>query len=62
MTQMKNNKIAIFTDIHFGIHQNSKEWIQITFQWLQTFKKYCLDNNIKDIVFSWINPNNFLIF
>ena len=57
---MKNNKIAIFTDIHFGIHQNSKEWIQITFQWLQTFKQYCLDNNIKEIVFcgDFFNPRD----
>lgn len=55
-----NNKIALFTDIHFGIHQNSKEWIQITFQWLQTFKKYCLDNNIKEIIFcgDFFNPRD----
>lgn len=55
-----NNKIALFTDIHFGIHQNSKEWIKITFQWLQTFKKYCLDNNIKEIIFcgDFFNPRD----
>ncbi len=54
------NKIALFTDIHFGIHQNSKEWIQITFQWLQSFKKYCLNNNIKEIIFcgDFFNPRD----
>ena len=54
------NKIALFTDIHFGIHQNSKEWIQITFEWLQNFKKYCIDNNIQDIIFcgDFFNPRD----
>lgn len=54
------NKIALFTDIHFGIHQNSKEWIDITFKWLQSFKKECLKENIKEIIFcgDFFNPRD----
>ena len=54
------NKIAIFSDIHFGIHQNDKEWIFNTFFWLKHFKDECLKRKVKNVIFcgDFFNPRD----
>lgn len=46
-----NEKIAIFSDLHLGIHQNSTYWHTIALNWIKDFKKYLILNNIKNIYF-----------
>lgn len=46
-----SNKIAIFTDLHLGVHQNSKAWHQISLEWAKWFRSKLIERNIKDIVF-----------
>ena len=46
-----NNKVAIFTDIHIGIHQNSSFWIDVSIEWINWFKKDLTDKGITDVIF-----------
>lgn len=46
-----NNKVAIFTDIHIGIHQNSSFWIDVSVEWINWFKKDITDKGITDVIF-----------
>ena len=43
-------KVAVVSDIHAGLHQNSQAWYDILLQWAEWFKQECLDHNIKDII------------
>ena len=47
---MKNN-VAIFSDIHLGIHQNSPFWIEISLQWARWFVSEIDKQNITDVIF-----------
>lgn len=44
-----NNKIALIADLHIGVNKNSKEFIDITYEWLEWFLKSLDDNKIKEI-------------
>ncbi len=33
MNQIVMNKVAIFSDIHLGVHQNSDFWLGISSKW-----------------------------
>ena len=44
-------KVAIFSDLHLGIHTNSNEWHNYAIQWAKWFKDECKKKNIKDIIF-----------
>ena len=51
MTQVQamNNKVAIFSDLHLGVHQNSSFWIDVALNWVKWFKQDLHNKGIKDI-------------
>ena len=50
--RLKINKprVAIFSDLHLGVHTNSSEWHNYAVEWANWFKDECKRNNIKDII------------
>ena len=46
-----NSKVAIFSDIHLGVHQNSSFWIDISIDWLNWFKDDLNNKGITDVIF-----------
>ena len=50
---MKINKprVAIFSDLHLGVHSNSSDWHNYAIEWAHWFKGECNRKNIKDIIF-----------
>lgn len=49
---MENNKCAIFTDLHLGVHQNSSTWHKIGLDWADWFISDLKERNIKKIIFT----------
>jgi DNA repair exonuclease SbcCD nuclease subunit len=47
----KEKKIAIFTDIHIGVHRDSPVWHQIALDWVDWFTEQVKQHNIKNILF-----------
>jgi len=45
------SKIAIFSDLHIGVHQNSKYWHHVARQWATWCVAELKSHNIRDIVF-----------
>ena len=50
---MKINKprVAIFSDLHLGVHSNSSDWHNYAIEWAHWFKEECKRKNIKDLIF-----------
>lgn len=48
---LQKPKFAIFSDLHLGVHNNSKTWHKIATDWCDWFIKELKANNIKDVVF-----------
>tara|TARA_R110000765_G_scaffold104222_1_gene193939 strand:+ start:1714 stop:2736 length:1023 start_codon:yes stop_codon:yes gene_type:complete len=46
-----NNRIAFFTDLHLGVHQNSEKWLNIAQVWAKWFKIELESRNIDEIIF-----------
>ena len=46
-----NSKVAFFTDLHLGVHQNSDRWLNIALNWSEWFRQQLSDNNIDEIIF-----------
>ncbi len=46
-----NNRIAFFTDLHLGVHQNSEKWLTIAHKWAKWYKEELESQNIDEIVF-----------
>ena len=46
-----NNKVAIFSDIHLGVHQNSDFWLDVSGKWVDWFVNDLLNKGITDIIF-----------
>ena len=46
-----NSKIAFFTDLHLGVHQNSERWLTIALEWSNWFQKELKDRNIHELIF-----------
>lgn len=44
-------RVAIFSDLHLGVHSNSSEWHNYALEWANWFKDECKRENIKDIIF-----------
>jgi DNA repair exonuclease SbcCD nuclease subunit len=51
MINTLDQRIAIFSDLHLGVHSNSTFWHNIAIEWAQWFKQELLTNNIKDVIF-----------
>ena len=48
---IKKSKVAIFSDLHLGIHSNSSEWHKYAIEWANWFREECRDKGIKDLIF-----------
>ena len=46
-----NNKIAIFSDLHLGVHQNSDFWLGVSNKWADWYIKELKKHDIKNIIF-----------
>lgn len=46
-----NNKVAIFSDLHLGVHQNSDFWLGVANKWADWFIAELKQKNITDIIF-----------
>lgn len=57
-----DKKIAIFSDLHLGVRQNSKEWHDIARKWADWIVAELKSKGIKDIVFTgdWFHTRNVL--
>ena len=51
ITKLNSPKIAIFSDLHLGVHSNSSDWHNYAIEWANWFKDECKKKNIKDIIF-----------
>lgn len=51
MGLFKNSKIAIFSDLHIGVHQDSKFWHDISLEWAKWYIGDLKKKGITDIVF-----------
>jgi len=49
---MSNEKWAIFTDLHLGVHQNSSTWHNIALKWADWFTAELKSKNISNIIFT----------
>lgn len=47
----EEKKIALFTDIHIGVHRDSSVWHQIALDWVDLFVSEIKKRNIKNILF-----------
>lgn len=45
------NKVAIFSDIHLGVHQNNDFWLGVANKWSDWFIKELKEKGINDIIF-----------
>ena len=46
-----SNKIAIFSDLHLGVHQNADFWLGVSMKWADWYINELKSHNIKEIVF-----------
>ena len=47
---IKEERIAIVTDLHIGAHQNNKKWHEISLEYAEDFKNKLKKDNIKDVI------------
>lgn len=45
------SKIALFSDLHLGVHGNSSEWLQRSYDWCEWFVVELKKHNIKKVFF-----------
>ena len=45
------DKVAVFTDLHLGIHQNSLFWHNVALKWADWFASELEARKVKDIIF-----------
>ena len=48
---INKSKVAIFSDLHLGIHSNSSDWHNFATDWALWFRDECRVKGIKDIIF-----------
>lgn len=51
MIELRNKRVAIFSDLHLGVHTNSVFWHNIAVEWALWFREELRKNNIEDIIF-----------
>jgi len=54
----KNNKVAVISDLHIGVHQDSPVWHDIILNYFKWFKEQLINKNIQDIVICGDINNN----
>lgn len=48
--KLNKSKVAIVSDIHAGVHQNSTTWHKILTQWAEWFSDQCKQHNVVDVI------------
>jgi DNA repair exonuclease SbcCD nuclease subunit len=48
---INKSKVAVFSDLHLGVHSNSTQWHEIALNWCRWFVEDLKRNNIKDVIF-----------
>jgi len=51
VSAVMSKKVAIFSDLHLGVHQNSNFWIDVSLDWVNWFKDEISSKGIEDIIF-----------
>lgn len=51
MPKINKPKVAIFSDLHLGVHSNSAEWHNYAIEWANWFRDECKQQHIKDVIF-----------
>ena len=51
ITRLNKPRVAIFSDLHLGVHSNSTDWHNYAIEWANWFKDDCKRKNIKDLIF-----------
>ena len=51
ITRLNKPRVAIFSDLHLGVHSNSADWHNYAIEWANWFKDDCKRKKIKDIIF-----------
>jgi len=46
-----NSKIAFFTDLHIGVHQNGEKWLTISRDWALWYRDELIKHDIDEIIF-----------
>lgn len=49
--KLNKSKVAIFSDLHLGVHSNSAEWHSYAVEWANWFREECIKQNIVDVIF-----------
>jgi len=49
---IKKPKVAIFSDLHLGVHSNSAAWHGYAVEWAHWFRDECRGKGIKDLIFA----------
>jgi DNA repair exonuclease SbcCD nuclease subunit len=49
---IKKPKVAIFSDLHLGVHSNSSDWHNYAVEWALWFRDECRAKGIKDLIFA----------
>tara|TARA_S200002703_G_scaffold102331_1_gene88639 strand:+ start:5913 stop:6968 length:1056 start_codon:yes stop_codon:yes gene_type:complete len=49
---IKKPKVAIFSDLHLGVHSNSSDWHNYAVEWAHWFRDECRGKGIKDLIFA----------
>jgi DNA repair exonuclease SbcCD nuclease subunit len=49
---IKKPKVAIFSDLHLGVHSNSSDWHNYAVEWAHWFRDECRSKGIKDLIFA----------
>lgn len=47
----KDRRVAIFSDLHLGVHLNNPTWHEISLDWAKWFKNELIEQDIKQIIF-----------
>ena len=51
MPKINKPNVAIFSDLHLGVHSNSAEWHNYAIEWANWFRDECRKQHIVDILF-----------
>ena len=48
---INKSKVAIFSDLHLGVHSNCPKWHEYAIEWANWFADECRSKGIKDLIF-----------
>lgn len=51
ISKLNKPRVAVFSDLHLGVHSNSSHWHSYALEWANWFKEECEKEEIEDIIF-----------